>query len=110
MHELAKEIIKKRINRLIEEWDFERRRKFNPDECKCYQRNKKCHDLEDLNCLFCYCPHYDLSVEEGKCKINSPKGKYFENSKGKRLDCSNCDFPHKVENIRSILLKIYNFD
>lgn len=104
MHKLAKKIIEERIDKLIGEWDFEKRKKSNSEECICYPQNKKCHNLEKLNCLFCYCPNYDLSVKEGKCKINSPKGKYIENSEGKILDCSDCDFPHKAENIRKILI------
>jgi Zn-finger protein len=103
MHELAKEIIEKRIDKLIDEWSFEKRKKSNINECK------KCHDLEDLNCLACLCPHYDMSVKEGACEINSPKGKFTDTPYGKILDCSDCNFPHKPENIKKILMKkLYN--
>ena len=107
MHKLAKEIIEKRIDRLIEENNFEKRGISHSDECICYQQNKPCHNIENLNCLFCFCPNYDLSFKEGKCKINSPKRKYIENHLGRILDCSDCDFPHKIDNVKSILLKIY---
>jgi Zn-finger protein len=103
MHELANEIIGKNINEVISGWDFEERKKANPNGCICYEQNKKCHDLENLNCFFCYCPNYDKSVKEGKCKINSPKGKYINNHEGKILDCSDCDFPHKKENAIKLL-------
>jgi Zn-finger protein len=105
MHKIAKNIIEKRINKLIEEWNFENRKENNINECVCYSENKKCHNLENLNCLFCYCPHYDTSIKEGKCRINSPDGKYIDNHEGKILDCSDCDFPHKMENVREILIK-----
>jgi Zn-finger protein len=107
MHELAKEIIEKRIDKLIEENSFEKRKISNPDECVCYQQDKPCHNIENLNCLFCFCPNYDLNVEEGNCKINSPIGKYIETRNGKIWDCGDCDFPHKKENVKSIFLKVY---
>jgi len=40
----------------------------------------------------------------------SPKGKYIDNCNGKILDCSDCDFPHVRENVRNMLLKLYNQD
>ncbi|OGJ16329.1 hypothetical protein A3K74_01910 [Candidatus Pacearchaeota archaeon RBG_13_33_26] len=109
MHELAKNIITERIDELIKEWNFENR-KSNADECICYQQGKKCHDIKNLNCFFCYCPNYDTSVKEGRCFINSPKAKYIDNHNGKILDCSDCDFPHKPENIKKLLTRrFYNF-
>lgn len=119
MHELAKEILKKRTFKILEEWDcdisklidkfnFDLRKKANPEECPCYQQDKPCHNIENLNCLFCFCPNYNLSIEEGGCKINSPKGKYVYSPNGKIWDCSDCDWPHKIENIRSIFSEIYN--
>jgi len=106
MKKLAEKIIEKRISILIEEWDFEKRKKTHPEECLCYQQNKKCHDIENLNCLLCFCPYYDTSVKEGKCKINSQSAKYRETSKGKILDCSDCIIPHKKEIVKNILMKI----
>jgi len=108
MHEKAKEIIEKRIDNLIDEFDFEKRKVLHPEECICYQQDKKCHDIEKLNCFFCFCPKYDNSIKEGRCRINSPKAKYIECKEGKILDCSECDFPHNKENIKKILLtKLY---
>ncbi len=109
MHAQAKKFIEKRINQLIKDYDFEKRKKTNPDECVCYEQNKKCHNLEELNCFFCYCPNYDTSVKEGGCKINSPKGKYIDNHEGKIWDCSDCDIMHNKENIRKYLSnRLYN--
>lgn len=100
MHELAK---------LIEEWDFEKRKGTHPEECICYTQNKKCHNIENLNCLFCYCPNYDMSVKEGTCRISSVKVKYVDKHEKKILDCTDCDFPHKKENIKKILIEnLYN--
>jgi len=110
MHKLAKKIIEKRISKIIEEYDYEKRKKKNPEECICYNQNKKCHDVENLNCLFCFCPNYNLGVREGGCKINSPSGKYIETSNGKIWDCSDCDWPHKKDNAEKVLMKLYNFE
>lgn len=107
MHEFSNDIIEKRIDKIIEEWNFNKRKETNPEECICYQQNKPCHNIENLNCLLCFCPNYDTSVKEGKCRINAPKRKYIDNCEGKILDCSDCDFPHKRKNVKDILLKIY---
>ncbi len=103
MHKIAEDIIEKRISKLIDEWDFDKRKNTNPEECICYQQNKPCHNITNLNCFFCYCPNYDTSVKEGKCKINSQKAKYIDNHEGRILDCTDCDFPHKRENAIKLL-------
>jgi Zn-finger protein len=109
MHEFAKKLIEERIDKLISEWNFEVRKKYHPKECTCYSQDKKCHNIKDLNCLFCLCPHYYLNVEEGGCKINSSKGKFIDTPNGKIWDCSDCYFLHKPENIKKYLLsRIYN--
>jgi Zn-finger protein len=109
MHEYAKQLIEKRIDSLIEEWDFEKRKKSHPEECPCYSLDKKCHDIEDLNCLFCLCPNYDIGVKEGKCNIESPNGKHIDNHEGKILDCSDCNLMHIKGNVKKYLLnRLYN--
>lgn len=119
MHEKAKDIIKRRNSKITEEWNcdvlalikkfnFDVRKKTHPEECICYQQNKPCHNIDNLNCIFCFCSNYDLSVKEGRCKIDSPSAKYIDNHDGKILDCSDCDWPHKPENVKNILLKIYD--
>ena len=107
MHVLANDIIEERIEKVIDAWDFDRMKKEHPETCVCYVQDKKCHDTENLNCLFCYCPNYDRTVKEGKCKINSPNGKYIDNHEGKILDCSDCDFPHKKENAIKFLENLF---
>lgn len=51
-----------------------------------------CHKgLEELNCLFCYCPLYHMEKCPGKPD-------YLE-KKGKRIKvCKDCSFPHRPEN------------
>ena len=60
-----------------------------------------CHetkDLENFNCLFCYCPLYAL---RSKCGGNF---KYTDNG---IKDCSACLLPHKRKNYGYIMSK-YN--
>ena len=91
--------MEKRTKAVLEEWTFEKRKLKNTSQCICYQQDKPCHNIENLNCYFCYCPFYG---EE--CKINSPSVKYVTNSLGKKvLDCSDCNFPHIKENIIKLL-------
>lgn len=107
MHELANEIINKKNEEVIDTYDFENQKKINPNGCELYPTNKKCHEIEKLNCFFCLCPNYDRGVKEGACKIDNPKGKYIDASEGKILDCSNCDFPHSKENAVKLLEKLF---
>ncbi len=61
-----------------------------------------CHktdDLQNFNCLFCYCPLYAMG---GRCPGNK---RYIVNSDGSRVkDCSGCTFPHRAENYDEIVL------
>ncbi len=65
---------------------------FANRECEYYP----CHDMEgDLNCLFCYCPLYNLRcpgnftvIEKNGRKINS---------------CMDCTFPHEAGNYDKII-------
>lgn len=116
MHEKAKEIIQKKIQRIIDENKFSKRSKEHPEECPCYSQVplRTCHNTlpDNHNCLWCFCPEYDLTIEEGGCKINNPLGKgkwFFHESflKGKIWDCSDCSWPHEEENVRKYLMKFF---
>lgn len=55
---------------------------FENSACKYYP----CHQgLDELNCLFCYCPLYHLK---------SCPGNYGTSTK----ICTDCTFPHQPEN------------
>jgi Zn-finger protein len=107
MHELASKIIENRNVELLEKHDYERKKIDDPKGCPHYEQNTKCHNMEDLNCYFCFCPKYDRSVKEGGCKINSPEGKYVEGLDGKIFDCSDCNFPHIKENAVKLLENLF---
>jgi len=55
---------------------------FKNKDCQYYP----CHDIKEINCMFCFCPLYRL-----KCKGNYAL--IGHNVK----DCSNCNLPHTEE-------------
>lgn len=56
-----------------------------------------CHlGMEEMNCLFCYCPLYKLERCPGKCKYADVNGK-------KLKICTDCTFPHQPENYDVII-------
>ena len=70
--------------------------------CSKYFANKDCEyypchkDLEDFNCLFCYCPLY-LSE-------HCPGNPTYIECEGKIIKCCDeCTFPHKPENYDTII-------
>lgn len=63
-------------------------RYFENRECKYYP----CHEgMEEMNCLFCFCPLY--------LKEHCPGKPEYIISKGKKIkSCMHCTFPHQAEN------------
>ncbi len=58
-----------------------------------------CHGgvaARDFNCLFCYCPLYTLGTRCG--------GNFSYTAKGVK-DCSNCAYPHRLENYKAVLAR-----
>lgn len=108
MEDITRKTHEKHIQVLLEDSSFLVRCKNHPTLCPCYSTKKPCHDIppEQLNCHYCLCPLYGASRPQGGCKINSKYGKWYENdnlSTGKIWDCSDCDYPHRLENARSLL-------
>jgi len=69
---------------------------FSNKECKYFPCHKNI-DINEFNCLFCFCPLYNFDDCGGNyTKINGIK------------DCSNCLLPHKVKNYDYIMNKLYN--
>ncbi len=70
---------------------------FQHKECEFFP----CHevkDVENFNCLFCYCPLYALGDNCG--------GNFTYNEKGFK-DCTNCAVPHLRKNYEYVISK-YN--
>lgn len=66
---------------------------FENKECKYYP----CHNgIEEMNCLFCYCPMYSIQ--------NCPGNHQFIQKGEKKIKvCTDCTFPHKPENYDVIM-------
>ena len=67
-------------------------RYFENRACKYYP----CHaGIEEMNCLFCYCPLYALE--------NCPGTPRFIERDGRRIkDCTTCTFPHVPEHYEKV--------
>ena len=64
---------------------------FENKECQYYP----CHNLKEINCLFCFCPLYNLDC----------KGQFKITEKGTK-DCSDCIWIHKRENYDLVIEKL----
>lgn len=89
---------------VIEYFRFENMVVNEPDFCLLYAENKKCHEIESLNCYWCACPYFrfndsGFSIAEGKtlystCSIESKEGAQFVSDKSTHQDCTHCLIPH----------------
>ncbi|MCQ2524228.1 MAG: cysteine-rich small domain-containing protein [Lachnospiraceae bacterium] len=73
---------------------------FENKECKYYP----CHKgLEELNCLFCYCPLYHMQNCPGTYRMIEKEGKMIKT-------CIDCTFVHKPENYDKVnaIIKVNN--
>lgn len=69
---------------------------FQNTECEYFPCHK-INDIEDFNCLFCYCPLYMTGERCG--------GNYHYTNGIK--DCSDCLFPHQKNNYEKVIEKLY---
>ena len=94
---------------IIEYFEFSNMLENEKEFCPLYSENKKCHDLEYLNCYFCACPHFrfndkGISKEAEKtkysfCSIDSKDGKLGVYGDAMHQDCSGCTVPHTKKHI-----------
>lgn len=96
-------------NEIIEYFRFENMVEKEREFCLLYAENKKCHEVENLNCYWCACPYFrfnDLGIErvEGKtiysqCSIESKEGSLFVSENALHQDCTRCLIPHHEKRI-----------
>lgn len=67
---------------------------FKNIECEYYP----CHNIDEINCLFCYCPLYLIDDCGGNYKVTN-------NIK----DCSDCLLPHKNNGFEFVNKKLKEF-
>ena len=108
---VMKKLTDKSIDEVIEYFKFENMVKNEPDFCPLYKDNKKCHDMEDLNCYLCACPNFRFKMEgfektdDGKtlfsvCSIKSRDGSQFIGDDYIHQNCSGCIVPHRAKYIK----------
>ena len=101
---------------IIDYFDFDNMVKSESGFCPLYKDNKKCHDMENLNCYLCACPNFRFNdegikaVEENTqysfCDIESKDGKQGVYGDSIHQDCSKCGVPHH----RSYVEKHFDLD
>lgn len=94
----------KTIDEIVKYFEYDNMIASEPDYCGLYKQGTKCHDIPNLNCYNCGCPHfiYDengldklgTKVVYSKCNINAKDGSMFESDNAIHQDCSNCVIPH----------------
>lgn len=66
---------------------------FENKECKYYP----CHNgVQNINCMFCFCPLYEREECPGNYRYIESNGKLVK-------DCMDCVFPHVPENYERIM-------
>jgi len=89
---------------IIEYFDFENMKIKEKDFCPLYEKNKKCHDMKELNCYLCACPNFrfndkgikkiEQKTQYSFCSIDSKDGKQGVYNDKIHQDCSGCTIPH----------------
>jgi len=88
---------------VVEYFMFDNMVKKEPDFCRLYAQNRKCHDMEELNCYLCGCPNFRFYQSPRQeehlqihsvCSIDSKDGKRFYAETKVHQDCSGCTIPH----------------
>ena len=109
---VMKKLTDKSVDEVIEYFKFENMVKNEPDFCPLYKDNKKCHDMENLNCYLCACPNFRFKdegfskTEDGKtlysvCSINSKDGSQYIGEDYIHQNCSGCVVPHRAKYIKN---------
>jgi len=96
---ISKQLTKQQI---IDYFEYDNMVKYEIDFCPLYIKNKKCHDIEILNCYLCACPNFrfnDNGIGQyngvkilSRCNINN--GETIASKSGIHQNCSNCSVPH----------------
>ena len=83
-----------------------------PNFCPLYKDNKKCHDMEELNCYLCACPNFRFDDEgfkeiEGQtlystCDIDSKDGTQYIGENAIHQNCAECTVPHHETYIQKV--------
>lgn len=97
---------------VIKYFRFENMVQYESDFCPLYAENRKCHEIEELNCYLCACPHFRFNDEgidtlEHKiryslCSIESADGERFITDTAIHQNCAGCTVPHDEKFIAKV--------
>ncbi len=89
---------------IIDYFDFDNMVKEENDFCPLYKENRKCHEMESLNCYLCACPNFRFNDDGIKkvedktqfsfCDIDSKDGQQGIYGDKIHQNCSACSVPH----------------
>jgi len=89
---------------IIDYFDYDNMVKKEIDFCPLYKDNKKCHNMQELNCYLCACPNFRFNDNGIKkvddvtlfsiCNINSKDGKQSRYGEKIHQNCIDCTIPH----------------
>jgi Zn-finger protein len=105
-HSIKHQNIVRKVNleEVVEYFRWENISKTDIDFCPLFAKNKKCHEMENLNCYLCACPNFrfDDNAKKTKswCSIDSKDGRQIEHNGIIHQDCSGCTIPHTDEYIK----------
>ena len=115
-HAIVRQLAESSDEEIIDYFRYENLRRRHPEFCLLYERGEKCHEMEDLNCYLCGCPHFrycdeGIDTVDGKtrysfCAIDAKEGKTFETDTAIHQDCSDCPLPH----LRGFIKKHFDRD
>jgi len=93
---------------IIDYFDFDNMVKNEIDFCPLYKDNKKCHNIDELNCYLCGCPNFrfddsgidivDNITTMSICSIDN--GDKLRVGDKIHQDCSKCSIPHHKDYIK----------
>jgi hypothetical protein len=96
---------------IIDYFDFENMVKEEIDFCPLYKDNKKCHEMQELNCYLCACPNFrfddngikkiDAKTQYSFCAIDSKEGEQGVYGDKIHQNCSKCTVPHHKEYVQN---------
>jgi hypothetical protein len=87
---------------IVDYFDFDNMVVKEVDFCPLYKKNKKCHEMDKLNCYLCACPNFvfddeGLEIRDdfkilSRCRVGN--GDDFIGKGVIHHDCSKCEVPH----------------
>jgi len=92
-------------NEIIKYFRYDNLKRVESNFCPLFSKNKKCHNMDNLNCYLCGCPYIRITKTKSFCSINSKFAKHIKRQNYTHLDCSDCIIPHKEKFIKKIFNK-----